>query len=55
MMDSFGLTDGPAIDEDTIVIHLGHLSESQYDAVVKSVIEFMNRRWPNLMQLGVDS
>lgn len=54
-MAGFGLTDGPDAGEDTIVIHLGHLSESQYDAVVKSVIEFMNKRWPNIAHIGIDS
>lgn len=55
-MAGFGKTDGPQDpDEDVIVIHLGHVSQSQYDKVVESVIAFMNQRWPNLMQLGVDS
>ena len=54
-MAGFGLTDGPDAGEDTIVIHLGHLTQTQYDKVVESVIEFMNKRWPKLMQLGVDS
>ena len=54
-MGQFDIIDGPGPDEDTIVIHLGHLSESQYDAVVKSVIEFMNKRWPNAATIGVDN
>lgn len=55
-MAVFGKIDGPQDpDEDVIVIHLGHLSESQYDAVVKSVIEFMNKRWPRWATIGVDN
>lgn len=54
-MGAFGQTDGMEPDEDVIVIHLGHLSESEYDAVVKSVIAFMNTRWPNVAQIGWDS
>jgi hypothetical protein len=55
MMAGFGQTDGMEPDEDVIVIHLGHLSESEYDAVLKSVIAFMNARWPNIFQIGRDS
>lgn len=34
-------------EEDIIVIHLGRtLTERQYEEVVKSVIAFMNKRWP---------
>ena len=55
MSGKFGVTDGPESDEDIIVIHLGHLSEAEYDAVVKSVIAFMNTRWPNIRNLGIDS
>ena len=54
-MAEFGQTDGPEPGEDTIVIHLGHLSQAQYDAVVKSIVEFMNRRWPNVRQIGIDN
>lgn len=54
-MAEFGQTDGPEPGEDTIVIHLGHLSQTQYDAVVKSIVEFMNRRWPNVRQIGIDN
>ena len=54
-MGAFGQTDGMELDEDVIVIHLGHLSESEYDAVLKSVIAFMNTRWPNVAQIGRDS
>ena len=42
-------------EEDIITIHLGKiLTQEQYDKVVESVIEFMNRRWPNC-QIGVDN
>ena len=55
-MAGFGKTDGPQDpDEDVIVIHLGHLTQAQYDKVVESVIAFMNQRWPNLMHMGIDS
>ena len=54
-MGEFGILDGPVADEDKIVIHLGHLTQAQYDKVVESVIAFMNQRWPNLMHMGVDS
>ena len=34
--------------EDTIVIHLGKvLSEEEYRAVMASVIDFLNKRYPN--------
>ena len=56
IMAEFRQTDGPMDpDEDTIVIHLGRLSHAQYDAVVKSIVEFMNRRWPNVRQIGIDN
>lgn len=36
------------MDEDTIVIHLGRvLSEPEYNAVVDSIVAFMNTRWPD--------
>ena len=54
-MGQFDIIDGPVADDDKIVIHLGHLTQAQYDKVVESVIAFMNQRWPNLMQLGVDN
>ena len=54
-MAGFGQTDGPELGEDTIVIHVGHLSDEQYNTVVKSVIAFMNARWPNLAKIGIDS
>lgn len=54
-MAEFGILDGPVANDDKIVIHLGHLSQAQYDKVVESVIAFMNQRWPNLAKLGIDS
>ena len=54
-MAEFDILEGPVADDDKIVIHLGHLSQAQYDNVVESVIAFMNQRWPNLAKLGVDS
>lgn len=55
-MAGFGQTDGPMDpDEDTIIIHLGHISQERFDCVQKSIIEFMNRRWPNPSQIGIDN
>lgn len=42
-------------DEDVIVIHLGHLSDEQYNRVVESITAFMNARWPNFENIGIDS
>lgn len=40
---------GNGNDEDVIVIHLGHsLSEEQFNEVSKSIIAFLNQRWPDL-------
>ena len=50
------MTDGPGPDEDIIVIHLGRvLPDAAYNAVVQSIIAFMNKRWPNVCQIGIDS
>jgi len=55
-MAGFGKTDGPQDpNEDVIIIHLGHLTDAQFEAVQKSVIAFMNARWPNLSKIGIDS
>lgn len=55
-MAGFGKTDGPQDpNEDIIIIHLGHLSDEQYDRVVDSITAFMNARWPNLAKIGIDS
>ena len=55
-MGNYGKTDGPIDpDEDVIIIHVGHLSDERYNAVVKSIVEFMNARWPNVNMMGIDS
>ena len=51
----FGETEGCDPDEDIIIIHLGHISQERYGAVLKSVTAFMNARWPNVGQIGMDS
>ena len=55
-MENFGQTGAPSDPtEDMIVLHLGHLSDAQYEAVLQSVIAFMNARWPNISLMGIDS
>lgn len=55
-MAGFGKTDGPQDpDEDIIIIHLGHLNDEQYHRVVESITAFMNARWSNLSNIGIDS
>lgn len=55
-MAGFGKTDGPqGPDEDVIVIHLGHLSDEQFERVSQSIIAFMNTRWPNPSNIGIDN
>lgn len=56
-MTGLGKTDGPQDppDEDVIVIRLGHLSDEQFERVQQSVIAFMNARWPNPSNIGIDS
>ena len=55
-MTGFGKTDGPqGPDEDVIVIHLGHLSDEQFERVSQSIIAFMNTRWPNPSNIGIDN
>lgn len=56
-MAGFGRTNGPTdADEDIIVIHLGKsLSDEQFNRVQESIIAFMNARWPNLENVGIDS
>jgi len=55
-MAGFGKTDGPQDpNEDVIIIHLGHLSDEQYNRVVDSITAFMNARWPNISNIGIDS
>lgn len=55
-MAGFGKTDGPQdLGEDVIVIHLGHLSDEQYNRIVDSITAFMNARWPNIAHMGIDN
>lgn len=54
-MAGFSKTDGPGPDEDIIVIHVGHLTDEQYNRVVDSLVAFMNARWPNLSKIGIDN
>lgn len=55
-MAGFGKTVGPQDpDEDVIIIHLGHLTDEQYNRVLKSITAFMNARWPNIAHIGIDS
>lgn len=55
-MAGFGKTNGSQDpNEDVIVIHLGHLSDKQFERVQQSIIAFMNTRWPNLSNIGIDS
>ena len=43
------------VEEDIITLHLGKtLPDEQYDEVVRSVVAFMNQRWPNC-KVGVDN
>ena len=38
------------MDEDIITIHLGKvLTEEQYDAVLHSVIDFLNKHWWSIL------
>lgn len=55
-MAGFGKTDVPQDPgEDVIVIHLGHLTDEQYNRVVESITAFMNARWPNVAHVGIDN
>ena len=56
-MAGFGKTDGPADpNEDVIIIHLGQsLTDEQFERVLRSVIAFMNARWPDVARIGIDS
>lgn len=55
-MAGFSKTSGPADpNEDVIIIHLGHLTDEQFELVQQSVISFMNTRWPNLANIGIDN
>ena len=40
------------VDEDIITIHLGKvLPPEQYDAIVRSVTEFLNTNWGHILTL----
>lgn len=54
-MVRFGKTEDFDTDEDVIVIHVGHLTDEQYNRVVDSLVAFMNARWPNLSKIGIDN
>lgn len=55
-MAGFSKTNGPADrDEDVIIIHLGHLTDEQFERVQQSIIAFMNARWPNIAHIGIDN
>lgn len=54
-MAGFSKTSGPADREDVIIIHLGHLTDEQFERVQQSVIAFMNARWPNIAHIGIDN
>ena len=55
-MAGFSKTDGPQDPgEDVIIIHLGHLTDEQYNRVVESIMAFMNARGPNIAHIGIDS
>lgn len=56
-MAGFGNTDGPTDpNEDVIIIHLGRsLSDEQFERVQRSVIAFMNARWPDVARIGIDN
>ena len=42
-------------DDDVIVIHLGKVSDEQFQRVQESIIAFMNMRWPNIGKIGIDN
>lgn len=56
-MAGFSKTDGPTEpNEDVIIIHLGRsLTGEQFERVQQSVIAFMNARWPNVENIGIDN
>ena len=56
-MAGFSKTDGPADpNEDVIIIHLGRsLTDEQFERVQRSVIAFMNARWPDIAHVGIDN
>ena len=43
------------MDEDIITIHLGKvLPQEQYDAIVQSIVEFVNANWSHILTLPGD-
>ncbi len=56
-MAGFGKMSGPGDPNgDIIVIHLGKsLTDEQFERVQNSVIAFMNARWPNVADIGIDN
>lgn len=56
-MAGFSKTDGPTDpNEDVIIIHLGRsLTDEQFERVQRSVIAFMNARWPDVANIGIDN
>ena len=56
-MAGFSKTDGPTDpNEDVIIIHLGRsLTDEQFERVQRSVIAFMNARWPDVAHIGIDN
>ena len=56
-MAGFSKTDGQTDpNEDVIIIHLGRsLTDEQFERVQQSVIAFMNARWPNVANIGIDN
>ena len=57
IMAGFSKMDGPAYpNEDVIIIHLGRsLTDEQFERVQRSVIAFMNARWPDVAHIGIDN
>ena len=56
-MAGFSKIDGPADpNEDVIIIRLGRsLTEEQFERVQRSIIAFMNVRWPDIAHVGIDN
>lgn len=42
-------------DEDIIIIHCGRvLTDAEYNNVQQSIVAFLNARWPNMANIGID-
>lgn len=56
-MGGFCKTIGPSDpNDDVIIIHLvRNLTDEQFERVQNSIIAFMNARWPNVGNIGIDS